>query len=133
MTDEAQYPYELENSFFINLVFKRAAEVPHPIEIPTATEINIAEPGFPNLQIGVKVKSQDELPITFDVHLIGMFKYLGEQKEYDHDLNIEYTFQRGIYLLWPSIVQFVKVVTMQMGMSPLQVRTPINFRPKNPA
>jgi hypothetical protein len=127
MSNESKYPFELKNSFFVSLSFRRAPQVPQPIELPIATEVNIAEPGFPVLQIAVKVTSPADSPISFDVHLVGIFEYQGEQKEYDHDLNIDYAFERGIYLLWSNISQMVKAITAQMAISPIQVRTPITF------
>jgi preprotein translocase subunit SecB len=131
MNDKINYPYELVQSFFVSASFKRANEVSQPVEMQFTTEVNVAEPKFPNLQIGIKVKSPDESPINFDLHLIGLFEYKGENVEYDHTLNIEYALQRGLYLLWPNIVQIIKVTTAQMGIPPLQVRTPITFGPED--
>jgi hypothetical protein len=127
MSDEQKYPFELKVNFFASVSFKRANEVPQPIEMPVSTEINIAEPGFPILQVGLKVKSPDDSPLFFDVFLIGIFEYQGDKKEYDHELNVEYVFQRAAYLLWPNISQIVRVTTAQMGVNPLQVRNPITF------
>ena len=127
MSNESKYPFELKNSFFVSVSFRRAPEVPQPIELPINTEVNIAEPGFPILQIGVKVKSPEDSPIFFDVQLIGIFEYQGEKKEYDNELNLEFAFERGMYLLWPNISQMIRVITAQMGISPIQGRTPITF------
>jgi hypothetical protein len=128
MTGEQKYPFELKTNFFVSASFRRAKEVPQTIKMPISTEINIAEPGFPTLQIGIRVMSPDDFPLFFDVHLIGLFEYQGEKKEYSHELNIEYAFERGIYLLWPNISQIIRVMTAQMGVNPLQVRTPVTFR-----
>ena len=128
MTDETKYPYELINSLFASVSFKRTPNVPSVLETQLSAQVNVTEQGFPILQIGISVKSREDDPLTFNINLIGLFEYKGDKKEYDHDLNIEFTFERGVYLLWPNIIQLVKVMTAQMGVSPLQLRTPIDFK-----
>jgi len=50
MANVANYPFELTQTFLINLNFKRANSVPNPIELPINTEIKMVEPEFPQLQ-----------------------------------------------------------------------------------
>ena len=75
MSNDEKYPFELKVNFFASANFKRDTEVPASIEMQINSEINISEPGFPVLQVGLKVKSPDDSPLFFDVHLIGIFEY----------------------------------------------------------
>jgi hypothetical protein len=127
MSDSKKFPYELKQSFFATLSFKRAQEVPEPINLPIETQVSIAEPGFPIMQIGIAVKTPDDSPVSFHLELYGIFEYQGEKKEYDRDLNVEYAFERGLYFLWPNISQMVRIITGQMGINSIQVRNPVTF------
>jgi hypothetical protein len=127
MSNHDKYSYELKQNFFASLSFRRNPEIPDPINIPIETQVTLAEPGFPVLQVGIKVKTPDDSPVFFYLELYGIFEYQGEKKEYDHDLNVGYAFERGLYLLWPNISQMVRIITSQMGMNPIQIRNPVTF------
>ena len=127
MSDNYKYPYELKQNFFASLSFRRKPEVLEPINLPIETQVNLAEPGFPVLQVGITVKTPDDSPISFYLELYGIFEYQGEKKEYDHDLNVEYAFEKGLYLLWPNVSQMVRIITGQMGINPIQIRNPVTF------
>jgi len=133
MSENLKYPFELINSFFISLSFSRDKEVPQPIELPTQAEISFAEREFPIVQIGLRIKSEEGKAISFDVHLVGLFEYKGDKKEFDdklRELERDFALERGIALLWSNIGQLVKVTTAQMGISPLNLRMPLDFGSK---
>ena len=131
MSEQIKFPYELKNAFFVSLSFSRIREVPHPLELATAIEAGISETKFPTLQLDLKVKTEENAPASFSIHLVGLFEYQGEEKEYNHELEIEFALERGLPSLWPIISQTVKVITAQMGLSPLSLRNPVSFGSKD--
>jgi hypothetical protein len=129
MSVDIKLPYELKNAFFVSMSFGRAREVPQPIELGVATEIGLVDRDFPNLQLDIKVKTADDAPIHFNIHLVGIFEYQGEKKEHDPDLEMKFALERGVPSLWLLIGQLVKVTTAQMGVNPLTLRAPATFGP----
>jgi preprotein translocase subunit SecB len=127
MTDEIRYPYELKNAFFTSVKFHRAKEVPQPIELPVETEVGISERKFPVVQIAVKVRTPDDTAISFDLHMVGIFEYQGEKKDFDRELEVDFALERGVPSLWSYLNQMVRITTSQMGVSPLNLRTPLTF------
>jgi len=127
MTQEQKYPYQLVNTFIVSISFNRARKLPPTMELPTNIGVQYTEPGFPRIQVGLKVSSPEDSLVPFNIEVIGLFDYTGQKKEYDKPLNKEFVEEKALHMLWVYSSQMVKLVTSQMGMNPLEVRSPISF------
>ena len=122
---ENPYPFELINTFFISLNLRREKHVPDPLELPVSIQMKVSESGFPRLQVNLKVSVPKDSPLAFDIELVGLFDYIGDSKEYDHDLNWKFINDRGFFILFPYVSQMIRLITSQMGMNPLNTRMPL--------
>lgn len=132
MNDEMKYPYQHINTFVISISFKRDRVVPPNIEIPTNVSVQFTEPEFPRIQVAMKINSpedaSEEIPISFSLEVISLFDYIGSNKEYDKRLNREFGEERATHMLWVYCSQMVKTISSQMGMNPLELRSPVSFK-----
>lgn len=127
MTSKNKYPFDQVNIFLIALSFSRKQSIPDKVEMPITIEAKTAEPGFPRLQVNLKVKTPDDSIIAFNIEAVGLFDYLGEKKEYDKELDLEFVEEKALYLVWVYIDQLVNIVTSQMGINPIKLKPPTNF------
>lgn len=127
MDDQTKYPFKLVNVFLISLSMSRINELPNPLELQVAVEVKYIEPGFPTLQINMKVSSTQDAPLSFNLEAVGLFEFIGDDTEYDRELNREFVFERGLHMLWIFISQTIRLITSQMGMNPLNLQAPISF------
>jgi preprotein translocase subunit SecB len=129
MNDAPRYPYELIRTFMISLAFSRVREIHDPLEVPVRTEIKIVEPGFPRVQINMKLSSPTDAQVSFSVEVVGLFDYVGEKQEYDKELNKEFYSEKGLHLVWAYAAQMINIITSQMGMNPILLKVPVVFNP----
>lgn len=122
-----KYPFELVDTLISNLTVRRTPEVEEGIELPVAAEVRVSEPGFPILQINLKLKAPDDSKVYFDIEVIGIFKYVGEKDEYDKELNKNFAFEKALHVIWSFARQMIKIVTSQMGMDGINLNTPVSF------
>jgi hypothetical protein len=131
MTQELKYPYQHINTFIVSVAFKRLTKVPPKIELPTTVSVQLTEPGFPRVQVAMRLNSpedtSDEPPISFSLEVVGLFDYTGSSNEYDKQLNREFAEERALHVLWVYCSQMVKMFSSQMGMNPLELRSPMRF------
>lgn len=128
MSDSVTFPYIFEAAFFSSLNFRRTKQLPSHMEMPINVQTKLLEPEFPRLQINIKVNTPKGHPLEFEIELVGMFKYVGENSNYDDDLNNKFLFERAFHMLWPNISQLVRIITGQMGMNPLDIQVPIDLK-----
>jgi hypothetical protein len=128
MTQELKYPYQLINTFFTSISFNRAGKLSGKLELPTNVGVQYTEPGFPRVQVAMKVDVPNDAPVSFSLEVVGLFDYIGPKKEYDKELNREFVEQRAFHMLWVYCNQMAKSVSSQMGMNPLEIRSPAEFR-----
>jgi len=127
MANGSKYPFAQLDIFIISLSIHREQSVPAGVEIPVTAEIKIAEPGFPHLQVNMKLLTPPDKPIRFSIEAVGQFDYIGNQKGYDKELNQEFVKEKALHILWTYLAQLVKLITSQMGMNPLTLRVPLEF------
>lgn len=130
MKSDIKYPFELVNIFPISLSFSRKESIPDQVEMPISIQIKIVEPGFPRIQMNMTVKSPPDSAISFNIEAVGLFDYVGENTEYNKELNQEFIKEKALDLIWINIDQLVRIITGQMGMNPLKLKTPSSFEPQ---
>jgi len=133
MTQELKYPYQLLNTFIISLSFKRDRKLSGKLELPTNVAVQYTEPGFPRVQVAMKVDVPTDAPVSFSLEVVGLFDYIGSKKEYDKELNREFVEQRAFHMLWVYCNQMAKLVSSQMGINPLEIRSPAVFTLPEPS
>ncbi len=128
MAQEARFPIQLNNAFFITLEFHRTPELPDAIEIQFSVEARVHGKDFPDkLQIHLKVEAVENQPLTLFMELVGLFELVDGAPRPDHSALPDFVNERALYMLWPHVVQMVRQVTAQMGMNPVHFPTPYNF------
>jgi hypothetical protein len=132
MTQELKYPYQHINTFIISISFRRARKLSGKLELPTNVAVQYTEPSFPRIQVAMKVDVSKDAPVSFSLEVVGLFDYIGSKKEYDKELNREFVEQRAFHMLWVYCHQVAKLVSSQMGMNPLEIRSPTEFRLSEP-
>lgn len=133
MTEEPKYPYQLQNTFIISISFKRDRKLSGKLELPTNVSVQYTEPNFPRIQVAMKVDVPKESPVSFSMEVVGLFDYIGSKQEYDQELNREFVEQRAFHMLWVFSSQIAKLVSSQMGINPLEIRSPAEFKlPESP-
>lgn len=127
MTATARYPFVLTNAFFVTLSFERSNTLPGEIELPTEGQITVTDQQFPRLQVNFRIKTRDDSSVRFALELVGLFDYQGNQPERDRGLIKEFVQEKGLHMLWVYIGQMIRIITAQMGMNPIDLRTPLHF------
>jgi hypothetical protein len=125
MTSSINYPFNLENAFFICLDFQRQAAVPSNLTIGIGTEIRVVTEKYPDqLQVNLRINSQDGEPLKLSMELVALFKYTGNSPDQDKDKFIDFLNDKGLIMVWPYLNQMLKFVTSQMAMQPLNLNLP---------
>jgi preprotein translocase subunit SecB len=127
MSQNIQYPFSLVNAFFISLHFEREGVMPDTIEMPIEMQIKVIDKDFPRLQVNLRNKTNAPSPVKLDIELVGLFDYIGDHPEQDHELISDFIREKGLYMLWPYVSQMTRMITGQMGMNPIDTRTPLSF------
>jgi len=125
MTQNQQNPFTLVNAFFITLHFERGSTLPDALEMPLEIQIKVVDKDFPRFQINLRNKTQDQSPLKLDLELVGLFEYIGDNPEQGRGLINDFIREKGLNMLWPYVSQMTRMITSQMGMNPLNIRTPI--------
>jgi preprotein translocase subunit SecB len=128
MTNRINYPFALVNAFFVCLDFQRQGEVPANLTLGIGIEIKVVTEKYPDqLQINLRISSQDKDPLKLSMELITLFKYTGTSPDQDKEKFIDFLNDRGFIMVWPYLNQMLKFITSQMGMQPLNLNFPPDF------
>jgi preprotein translocase subunit SecB len=126
MNPSMKYPFSLNNAFFIAIDIKRVNVLPEPMEVSIEAQVRVID-NFPNIQINLRSKTPDESPVKFTLELVGLFDYVGDAPEEDRAVVADFVKEKGLHMLWPYFSQMIRMITGQMGMNPLNIKTPIHF------
>jgi hypothetical protein len=121
MSKNMEYPYEFISIFLKSININRKDEIPPNTPIIGNVKFKVIEPEFPKLQINVLFETVGDLPITYAIEALGLFKYIGSKKVYDKELNKKFVFEKGLHIISAYVSQMIKLFTSQMGMNPLNV------------
>jgi hypothetical protein len=120
MTSRINYPFNLDNAFFVCLDFQRLATVPNNLALGIGTEIKVVTEKYPDqLQVNLRINSQDGEPLKLSMELVALFKYTGNSPDQDKEKFIDFLNDRGLIMVWPYLNQMLKFITSQMGMQAL--------------
>jgi hypothetical protein len=61
------------------------------------------------------------------VEVVGLFDLIEGQPEPDRSIIGDFVNERALFMLWPHVTHTVKQITGQMGVNPVNVRTPDTF------
>ena len=125
MTSRINYPFNLGNAFFVCLDFQRQAAVPSNLTLGIVTEIKVVTEKYPDqLQINLRINSQDGDPLKLSMELVALFNYTGNSPDQDKEKIIDFLNDRGLIMVWPYLNQMLKFITSQMGMQALNLNLP---------
>jgi hypothetical protein len=128
MVTKLSYPFRLSNAFFISLEFQRGPNVLPGVNLAVTVELKLATVGYPKqIQANIRLSTADGTPIKFCLELVGIFDYMGDDSEKDKNRIVEFLNNQGFIQLWPYLVQMTKIITSQMGMSPININIPENI------
>lgn len=114
------------STIFSKIEFNRQSQIPAELDLPINIQVKIVDnEKFPKrLQFNIQISSQDKEELKFTIEAIGIFEAEVVPTKVQ---KIEYLSQRGVYLIWGPVGQLVQYVTSQMGMNPINIRTPKNI------
>lgn len=121
--------FELTDAFFTSLEFRRVPEMPQPLNLNFNVQLKVHGERLPEiLQIDLKLATFEDQPLTMILELVGLFKSPEDQPQPGSDELSRFINERALVALWPYIVQMSKLVTSQMGIAPVKIRTPHTFQ-----
>jgi len=128
MTQDAEFPFELDDAFFTTLRFNRLPELPPTLNLEFSVEVKIHEEQFPDrLQIDVRLVTPGEQPLTLLLELVAVFTPVEGRSVPSPERLSDLVNKRALHMLWPYMVQMVRQMTAQMGMPPVNLGTPYAF------
>lgn len=128
MTREIRYPLRLKNAFFTSLQLSRVPELPESLELNLDIQVAVNDKQFPDLlQIRLKLETPGEQPLMLSAELVGFFSRVEELPKPDRSIISDFVNEQGLHMLWPYMAQMLRLVTGQMGMNPINIRTPYMF------
>jgi hypothetical protein len=119
--------FALQETFFIRLNFKRGTTIPSPVEIPISAQVKVVDKDFPKIQINLQVSSLDPQPVNLDIEMVAVFNYVGGDLDRGRNLLPVFLRDKGLHMMWPAIAIMMRNITSQMGMPPLNIKTPLKF------
>jgi len=133
MTQEIRFPLRLQKAFFKSLQFKRSPTIPERSQLPISVLLRVLDKDFPDtLQIELKVETVGEQPLALSLELVGQFSQVEDRPKADRSVIPSFINEQALHMLWPYMVQMIRLVTGQMGMSPVDIPIPylFNFQPQ---
>jgi len=128
MVKESSYPLDLTNAFVIKCHFQRVADVPDPFETQVNFQVRVRRENLPErLQVDLRAHTQGDQPLNLEVEMVGLFERRDGTPGLEHKMVEEFVNQRALFMLWAMMNQFIKQVTANMGMSPLNFKSPAEF------
>jgi hypothetical protein len=130
MTQQTKYPFKLANVFFGRVMLERAPKMPEKeIEIGFEVQSRVIEKQLPEtLEVHLMFESQSEQPITINLIVIGKFVLTEGATELDNGIIQSFVDERAFHVLWAYADQMVSQVSAQMGMKPIRLYPPSEFR-----
>jgi len=120
--------FELTDAFFTSLEFRRVPEMPQPLDLKFNVQLKVHRERLPEiLQIELKLATFEDQPLTMILELVGLFRSPEDQLQPGSDDLSRFINERALVALWPYVVQMAKLVTSQMGIAPVKIRTPHSF------
>jgi len=123
------YPFQFTDAFFIKINFvRKSAKLPSGTSEVNA-QLKVIEDRYPEqLQINLRTISSKKSLLQLEMELVGLFKYVGSNPEEDKNLINQFVSEKAITMLWPFIIQFSKILTGVMGIQPVTLPFPIDFK-----
>jgi preprotein translocase subunit SecB len=128
MAQEIDFPFQLNNAFFVNLQLSRLPVIPDQLTMKFAVDLKVQDQKFPNeLEVYVRLRTLEEQPLTFNIELVGQFSLIEGTPAPSPDIISDFINKQALFMLWPYLVQVIKQVTAQMGTNPVNIATPHSF------
>jgi hypothetical protein len=128
MTEEIRFPYQLNNAFVVSLRASRIPKVPDSPQLEFTVQLKVIDEQLPErLQLNLIFSTVGEEPVAFSTEVVGLFDLVEGQAAPKRDITTEFINERALFLLWPFITQTLRMVTGQMGINPVTIRTPYMF------
>jgi hypothetical protein len=124
-----QYPYRLLEAFFITLRFKRTGEVDDPLTMQMKTQFRIRREPLPEiLHVDLRVESIGSDNLKILVEMVGLFELMKGRSEPSQEIINDFVFEQAIVSMWPLLSSMVRQTTSLMGMQPIKINAPYEFR-----
>jgi len=128
MTDEIEYPFQLNNVFFISMEFERAPEMPDLLELQFSFHLKVLDDRYPErLQIHLLMATHPGQPMKIRAELVGLFDLVEGQSPPARDRIPEFDHERALFVMWPYMAQMIRQTTGEMGTTPVNLRMPYMF------
>lgn len=119
--------FELIDSLFSNIQIRRQNKLPEKIDLQVRVEAKIVDANYPKVEIYLRVSTEVDTPFYFTTEIIGIFENRGEKSKDYQDIVKNFSLNYGVNQLWPNVVQMISMISSQMGMNPIRLKTPPSF------
>ena len=79
------------------------------------------------MQINLRLSTPPKSPMRFTLELVGIFEYAGDKPDEGKAQVMDFVREKGLHMLWPYTDQMIRLLSGQMGMKPLETKTPVAF------
>ena len=118
-----------DSTVISQVTFSRKPNVPETITVQLNIQIKIVDnANLPQrLQVNLRAQTNDIEDINFQLEAIGLFDYVNPDTAPTKQEKLDFVRERGLYIVWQSIAHMARLITAEMGISPLNLRTPDIF------
>lgn len=125
MPNNVGWPLVLEDVFFVDINLSRQPSLPDNIEIQLLAEAKINLRNHKQLlQINVKLRSDDDMPLKMSVLAIGLFRYIDNKADENHELIADYVNRFALPIVWSFIKTNLRTISSSMGMPSINIPMP---------
>lgn len=128
------FPFRLDTTFFSLLHFSRQPNISGEFQLSIISQLKVVDDEYPQkIQINLRVTTQKEQPVFFDIELIALFSHVEDQPLFPKEDFQDFINQRALFMLWPYIVSEVHESTAKLGTPPITLVTPhqYNYKPNS--
>jgi preprotein translocase subunit SecB len=128
MIREIEYPFQLDNAFFISLEFRRAPEMQDQLELQFSFAVKVLDERYAGrLQIHLVLETHPGQPMKIRAELVGLFDLVEGHTPPDRNRIPDFVNERALFVLWPYMTQMIRQITAEMGTTPVNLRMPYEF------
>lgn len=121
------YPFSFINAFFIDIQLSRVPDpLPEKYELQAEVDIkiNLLEDGGKKMQVNLRFRSAPDSMLTISIEIVGFFACETDDAYTNRALQAEYLENRGLFMMWPFLHQYIRATTSQMGIPPISISFP---------
>lgn len=120
------YPFQLDNIFFIEIKAKRIPDLSSSISVNGQVKVSQNPESQDQTQVNLIIKTEEKSSLELSLELVAIFKHR-EQHAQEPLAIYRFLQDRGMFILWSYMAQMIKLITSQMEMKGFNIGMPEEF------